>query len=1043
MIYKREGDNVGWSRTIVLSLALLLAMLAPNASVVYAYKVVYKADELPANADEISVSLTLSKVGTRVVPAIIIDQDIYIPIMDVLDFVKVKSDLSTDRKKISGFFIDESETYVIDLQGKDIRKGLSHIVLTQKDLILADGTYYLRSDIYKKVFGIDCQFNFNMLDVKLQCDRELPAVTDALRKKNATNIAGAEGDLTIDRRYPLRRSILNAGVLDWSISSSLSQGIHTESYALALGGDLLGGDIDARYSGSPQQHTDWRTIAQQAPWRWRYVTPESKIVTQTTIGTISSMATTALADSVIGFQISNKPVQYNSAFATYTIRDKTEPGWTVELYINETLVKYVKADAAGNYSFAVPLSYGATSMKLKFYGPWGEVQTKNVELRIPYTFLPPGHFEYSLTAGTNKNTLNFQNNVAQLNVDAGVSTLMTVGGGIKYYKEPGFGPFAPFASVSTQLFNSVLLNGQWISGSGMQGRLSYASGSGISIEALYEHPFAHQRFGGLIAAQDQRSLTVSTPVSLIQGSFSISGLDVQQNPTVAVTNTTAVLNGQFAFIPLTLTTTAAFNRTNFHFVNQGVTSSLAFYFVGPYGILIKPLTSYDFGAHQFTVVGTTLQRGFGNGGQIGIDLHEDLVNKKFGASIDVRYALPWVQLGAQGAANGGTASLGSSAQGSVIFDGASNEIVLSDRNFVERGGIMVRPFLDLNNDGVYQRGEPIVKNFKVQVQGGRVVREENGIVRVMDLDPYIAYTLKNSTEGVENLAWVPKYQTCSVMVDANSFNEVNIPISVAGQIGGYVKLITKDGPEGQGGIKLNIKNRFGDQKEIKMPEDFLSYSTGEFYNIGLTPGKYQVYPDPAQMKRLQLIADPPFINFELHNSPDGDILDTLNFLLRIQGSPDTMSGPSTKSKSPATTSVHADLKEISLGVTADKVLDKLGIRKEVLTNTPLLGGLRTITDTLLAGECALPITRMTVFDNNNIFKSMNMVYHGHDLNKNANQDCIIYWLTTQYGAPKETTIGTEKRYHWQVGFTQVSLESRKFSDGEYDLFVGYSRQSGK
>jgi hypothetical protein len=1033
MIGKSQCSRLRWSSTI-LSLFVIIAACGVRAN----------PTGLPSNADEISVSLSLSKVGTRVVPAIIIDQDIYIPIMDVLDFVKVKSDLSMDRKKISGFFIDESETYVIDLQGRNIRKGLSHIVLTQKDLIIADGTFYLKSDIYKKVFGIECQFNFNMLDVKLVCDRELPAVTDALRKKNANNISAAEGDLTIDRRYPLRRSILNAGVLDWSIGSALSQGIHTESYAFALGGDLLGGDIDARYAGSPQQHTTWRTIAQEAPWRWRYVTPESKLITQTMVGTISSMATTALADSVIGFQISNKPVQYNSAFATYTIRDKTEPGWTVELYINETLVKYVKADAAGNYAFAVPLSYGSTSMKLKFYGPWGEVQTKNVELRIPYTFLPPGHFEYSLTAGTNKNTLNFQNNVAQLNVDAGISTLLTVGGGVKYYKEAGFSPFAPFASVSTQLFNSVLLNGQWISGSGMQGHLSYSSSFGMSIEALYEHPFAHQRFGGLISAQDQRSLTVSAPIAPIQGSFSVSALDVQQNSVVGSTSATAVLNGQFAFIPLTLTTTAAFTRSNFRFVNQGVTAGLAFYFVGPFNILIKPVTGYDFGAHAFTQIGTTLQRGFGNGGQIGIDLHEDLINKKFGASIDVRYALPWVQLGGQAAENGGTATLGSSAQGSIIFDGASNEIVLSDRNFVERGGIIVRPFLDLNNDGIYERGEPIVKNFKVQVAGGRVVRQENGIVRVMDLDPYVAYTLKNSTEGVENLAWVPKYQTCSVMVDANSFNEVNIPISVAGQIGGYVRLVTKDGPEGQGGIKLRIRDRFGDQKQLKMPEDFLSYSTGEFYNIGLTPGKYQIYPDPEQMKRLQLISDPPMLNFELHNSPDGDIIDTLNFLLRIQGSPDTMTSPSTKVKSPTTISTHADLKEISLGVAADKILEKLGKPRDILLRTPLIAGTRTIIDTLLAGECALPVTRMIVFDNNNLLKSMTMVYHGHDVSKNASQQCLLAWLMSQYGAGHESaSSGGGKLSRWQVGFTQITLEARTFSESEYDLFVSYARLPGK
>jgi hypothetical protein len=846
-------------------------------------------DSLPENADEISVSLSLTHVSSTVVPAILIDRDIYMPIMDVLDFVKIKSELSADRKKITGFFIDESDTYVIDLAGSKIDKGSQHYVLNRKDLIVTETGSYMRSDLFKKAFGLTCEFNFNLLDVKVSCDRELPAVSDALRKRDRRNmLPGSSAGPDVDRTFPLLRNILSAGVLDWAISSSMLQGNHTEQYTLGLGGDLFGGDIDARYSGNSQTKINWKTLPSQLPWRWRYVTPESDLLTVTTVGTISSFSTAALSDSVVGFQISNKPVAYRNSFANYTINDRTEPNWMVELYVNESLVKYVKADNSGYYSFAIPIGYGSTNVKLKFYGPWGEVQTKAMELRIPYTFLPPGNFEYSLTAGTYKNDIDFfKKNVAQLNVNAGVTTKLSVGAGVKYFKEAGFSPFAPFASASMQLLPELLVNGQYIDGAGLQGTMSYSSAIGLSIEAALDHPFQRQRFGALISPNDQRRLTVSTPLSFMQGVFTLSAFDVSQTPISGTTIMGGIVSMSLFGVPVTFSANASFQREHLRLYRQGLTGATALSIFAPLGVLVRPNINFDFAQGVVSQVGLNLQRGFLNNGQIALQLQRDIQARQNSAHLDIRYTLPFMQVGAAVGNDGGPTTFTESAQGSVIFDKGTTEFVTSDRNFIQHAGIMIRPFLDENNNGLYDRGEPIVKNFKVAQTGGRLWTQDNGIIRIVDLEPYTTYTLRNSTESVENLAWVPRFETYNVTVDANSFREVNIPVTVAGQIGGYVKRMTKDGPDGQGGIRLKIRSRFGDQQEVKMPDDFLTYSTGEFYNIGLAPGKYQIYPDRTQLERLRLRAEPLFINFELKNSTEGDILDTLNFTLNVDGAPST------------------------------------------------------------------------------------------------------------------------------------------------------------
>jgi hypothetical protein len=85
--------------------------------------------------------------------------------------------------------------------------------------------------------------------------------------------------------------------------------------------------------------------------------------------------------------------------ANIPLTDFTEPGWTVELYINNVIVDYVTADASGFFSFDVPMVYGTSQVVLKFYGPYGEERIQEQYLNIPYNFLPKGELEYNITGG--------------------------------------------------------------------------------------------------------------------------------------------------------------------------------------------------------------------------------------------------------------------------------------------------------------------------------------------------------------------------------------------------------------------------------------------------------------------------------------------------------------------------------------------------------------------------------------------------------------------------------------------------------------------
>ncbi len=69
------------------------------------------------------------------------------------------------------------------------------------------------------------------------------------------------------------------------------------------------------------------------------------------------------------------------------------------MYINDILVDYTLADASGLYLFKVPIVYGYTTLKLKFYGLLGEERTEERTMNTPYKFVPPKTLENSFTSG--------------------------------------------------------------------------------------------------------------------------------------------------------------------------------------------------------------------------------------------------------------------------------------------------------------------------------------------------------------------------------------------------------------------------------------------------------------------------------------------------------------------------------------------------------------------------------------------------------------------------------------------------------------------
>jgi hypothetical protein len=110
------------------------------------------------------------------------------------------------------------------------------------------------------------------------------------------------------------------------------------------------------------------------------------------------------------------------------------------------------------------------------------------------------------------------------------------------------------------------------------------------------------------------------------------------------------------------------------------------------------------------------------------------------------------------------------------------------------------------------------------------------------------------------------------MIDPNQFKIIDIPISVMGEASGTVY----NGSNGQGRILVCIY-----RSDLSLVTRMLTETDGYYSYLGLKPGKYTVRIDPAQLAKLKILSTPEFLPVTISGSIDGDIIDGLDFRLKM------------------------------------------------------------------------------------------------------------------------------------------------------------------
>jgi hypothetical protein len=837
------------------------------------------ASPIVSASEIINVELWHKSIGSTTIDAILEDTSVFVKASDIFSFIKVKTTASSDHKILYGWYEDESKHFTIDFAKKHISYNGNEYPLRISDVIEERKECYLRSSLFGSIFKLFCEFNFNSLSLEVRSEIKLPAEIEAENSKKRTYLSAQAAPIQPERSFGLSRSFFSFGTLDWAAGGSYSESSKASSYSFLTGGQFLGGDFDVLFYGSDRQNIDWKN----SPWQWRTAF-DSKILSQVIVGRRTTFSNLHLADSMVGAQISNAPLEYRTSFTNYQISDHTEPDWIVELYINDVLINYTKADQTGFYQFIIQLPYGTTDVKLKFNGPYGEVRSKIMQLNIPYTFLPPGSVEYTLTAGAPASLLAMNRSVGKADLKAGISSRLTIGGGLRYYHDySGMSQNEPYATTSLQPIQGVLLSGEYRYRSGIRSNLNILAPLGITIDATYDHSFRpYSLVYDEFSIIDQRKLQILAPIPFLSGMVRFSGVDLPFSGDTSLLTSTFEVYASVFNLAWNFSATAVSYRHNAELFTKQLLASSGVSINIMQGYLLRPSVTVDCQSWKPLISELMLTHYFPNMSTLSVTARHTFADNTNTIQADFRMTLPFMQFGAiSSVSNTGPVQLNGTMQGSVSFDPESERLIADYQPSVRQGGVLICPFLDRNNNGKRENDEPIVKHFGIEQAPGKVISQEDGMLRIVGLEPYRTYLIKTSMTEIENISWTPKFKTFEITPPANGFAKIEIPVTIAGQVEGYVFLNSATTADALGGIRLMIHhNDPDDSSEVKPAEDLLTYSNGEYYYLGLTPGKYHVMVDSSQLQLLHYTSTPAYRDIEIKSVEEGDMVEKINFILK-------------------------------------------------------------------------------------------------------------------------------------------------------------------
>ncbi len=826
------------------------------------------AQTVPTPAiDEIEVDLFFSDLGNTQVTALIINEKAWLSVPQVFSFLKINQKSSMTGDSLSGYFLNPQTPYLLNAKNKLFIINEARRQLPAQAIMVNHKEMFLRVDLFYELFKLDCRFDFRSLSVNLRTQLELPVIKEKKQELVRNNFNKLRNIFKADTVIGLEHSLFRQGMIDWSVNTINDFKNLTDIRAnVTMGAMIAGGEATAAL-----QYND-KTIlsSSQQYFLWRRVNNDNPFLKQVSMGRVITNATASIYAPVIGVQFSNSPTTLRRSFSSYRLNRYTEPNWIVELYVNNILVDYTRADASGFFSFDIPIVYGNTHVQVRYYGPHGEQRMGEANISMPFTFLPPGKLEYNISGALVEDSAWSKFSRSQVNY--GLLRRLTIGSGIEYLSSINGRNTMPFFVANFRLSRNILFSAEHTSGVRSNIIGNYRLPSNVQFEINYTRYVKGQQAIYNTYLEEKRA-AISFPMR-IKSFNSYSRLSFYQIvlPSSKYTTAEVMTAGMIFGISTNFSTYALFVDKYDPYLYSNL--SMGIWLPGKW--IIMPQIQYEYNNFRFISLKGEVEKRIAKRAYLNGFYERNIKSNFRSINIGLRYDLSFAHISAAvRKSTGNDAALITSVRGGIVHDNLTGYTVHSADPGVGRGGIILSSFLDLNNNGKRDKGEPKVSGLHFTIAGGyreEYIRDTSIVIR--NLEAYSNYLITIDKNSFSEIAWQINIGTISVEITPNQFRILEIPISILNEVSGTVYLQKGTTRKPQDRILINIYNSHGEKVA-----QTISDANGFFSYPGLTVGSYTASPDKEQMTKLRLQFSPHAWHFEIETNQHGDELKGIDFTL--------------------------------------------------------------------------------------------------------------------------------------------------------------------
>jgi hypothetical protein len=739
-------------------------------------------------------------------------------------------------------------------------------------LLFKDGELYVGAERLGDLLATRIIVDWSDLTATIMDASMLPIGQRVRREAAREALARRRDRAPADFSLGLERQRWDGLVLDYSLFAPGGQPLSAGSYAFDVGTDAFGGSLAVgAQSVGPADAGVVRGTAS-----WTGVWEDHRWLKQLRLG--DGFSTGPRTRELRGVALTNAPFLRPTLLGTSRYLGRLQAGWSVEAYQNGQLIAVDTTDAAGQYGFDLPVRYGENPVEFVAYGPLGDVRQFDRTYRVLSELLPERQFEYGLSGGACRDARCRAS--GNLDLRYGLTSRVTLQGGAdRYWRDSLADLWHPYAQVTANPTNDWALELGGVGNALVRGAVLYEPSLDVRVSAEAA-AFDTRTQAPIVTVAGQRSVWALSaflrPLPRY-GLFYFEGsLDQTRGLTGTLTRArvgASVQAGGTRLMPYARMERQAVDGAGATATTQPFVGISTFVLpnarLGPIlgsAFLRSSLEAQVFaGSPKLTQATVFASRPL----WAGVSLETGVVWQRGSRGPLVQITLNTYLSAVRSyttmsAAAGAPATMSQLVQGSVLWDREGGRLAAAPGPSIERAGVAGRVFLDRNQNGRYDPGEPPVPGVRVIVGSQPVVSDSSGAFRVWDLMPFEPVDVLVDSMSIDSPLLVPAFATGTLVPNPNRFRTLDVPIVSAGVIEGRVWRVIGGTREPMSAVLLVLTDR-----RTGTRRRFPSFSDGTFYLMGVKAGDYELTADDAALAGSGLAAAPARFTIDPEHAADG------------------------------------------------------------------------------------------------------------------------------------------------------------------------------